>query len=221
MNQVLRLKRGVLEKISQVTGSLTKGEMIIASASANIDSTNGSSIAFATTADGHIEAVNRVIKGNNSPNIFSASVYGNTIDGVPYFDSGSGTLYLLGADGNEAISLVGNIQPLSQSVDSRIVALEYFSTSLDMTFATDIELAAVSSSISASESLVSASISSSLADALQNVYTYFPDGVISSSQQVIDIVLANFNNLTQSWDTVFATDAEVAYTSSFMDGGEW
>jgi len=221
MSQVLRLKRGVLEKISQVTGSLTKGEMIIASASANISSTNGSSIAFATTADGHIEAVNRVIRSNNSPNVFSSSIYGSTLDGVPYFDSGSGTLYLLGADGNEAISLVGNIQPLSQSVDSRIVALEYFSTSLDMTFATDIELAAVSSSISASESLVSASISSSLADALQNVYTYFPDGVVSSSQQVIDIVLANFNYLTQSWDNVFATDAELAYTSSFMDGGEW
>ena len=203
MSQILKLKRGSLEKISQVTGSLTKGEMIIASASANISSTNGTSIAFSTTENGQIEAVNRVIKGTSAPNIFSASVYGNTLNGVPYFDSGSGTLYLLGADGNEAISLVGNIQPLSQSVSNRIVALESFSSSLNTTFATDIELAAVSSSISASEALVSSSISSSLsnvsasisqsvAGALENIYSFFPDGVISSSQQVIDIiVLAN------------------------------
>ena len=217
MSQILRLKRGSLEKISLVTGSLSKGEMIIASASAHINSTNGSSIAFATTENGHIEAVNRVIKGNAAPNIFSSSVYGNTLNGVPYFDSGSGTLYLLGADRNEAISLVGNIQPLSSSVSNRIADLENFSSSLTTTFATDIELAAVSQSISASEAIVSASIANSLA----NIFTYFPDGVISSSQQVVNIVLANFTQLTQSWDNVFATDYEVEVTSSLMDGGEW
>lgn len=217
MSQILKLKRGSLEKISQVTGSLTKGEMIIASASANITSTNGSSIAFSTTENGHIEAVNRVIKGTTQPNIFSQSIYGHTLDGVPYFDSGSGTLYLLGADKNEAISLVGNIQPLSQSVSSRIVALESFSSSLDTSFATDIELAAVSQSISASEALVSASIATSLA----NINSFFPNGVISSSQQVIDIINANFTGITQSIDNVFATDYEVYVTSSLMDGGEW
>ena len=215
--QILKLKRGSLEKISQVTGSLTKGEMIIASASINISSTNGSSIAFSTTENGHIEAVNRIIIGNSAPNVFSASVYGNTLNGVPYFDSGSGTLYLLGSDGNTAISLEGNIQPLSQSVSSRIIALESFSSSLDLSFATDIELAAVSQSISASEALVSASIAQSLA----NINTFFPDGVISSSQQVIDIINANFVGITQSIDNVFATDYEVYVTSSVADGGEW
>lgn len=218
MSQILKLKRGNLERISIVTGSLTKGEMIIASSSANINSTNGSSIVFSTTENGHIEAVNRIIKSNTAPNIFSSSVYGNTIDGVPYFDSGSGTLYLLGADGNEAISLVGNIQPLSSSVNTRISQLESFSSSLTTTFATDIELAAVSQSVSASEAAVSASI----ANSLSNIYTFFPAGVISSSQQVIDIFNANFSSsMAVTVDQTFATDYEVEVTSSLMDGGEW
>lgn len=218
MSQILKLKRGSLEKIAIVTGSLTKGEMIIASASANINSTNGSSIVFSTTENGHVEAVNRIIKGSSTPNIFSSSIYGHTLDGVPYFDSGSGTLYLLGADGNEAISLVGNIQPLSTSVSTRIAALENFSSSLDTSFATDIELSAVSQSLSASEALVSASIANSLA----NIYTFFPQGVISSSQQVIDIFNANFSSsMATVVDQTFATDYEVEVTSSLMDGGEW
>jgi hypothetical protein len=218
MSQILKLKRGNLERISIVTGSLTKGEMIIASSSANINSINGSSIVFSTTENGRIEAVNRIIKSNTAPNIFSSSVYGNTIDGVPYFDSGSGTLYLLGADGNEAISLIGNIQPLSSSVNTRISQLESFSSSLTTTFATDIELAAVSQSVSASEAAVSASI----ANSLSNIYTFFPAGVISSSQQVIDIFNANFSSsMATTVDNVFATDYEVEVTSSLMDGGEW
>ncbi len=51
---------------------------------------------------------------------------------------------------------------VSTSLDSRLDNLEYFSSSLDTTFATDIELAAVSASLSASEAYVSASISSSI-----------------------------------------------------------
>ena len=48
-----------------------------------------------------------------------------------------------------------------------------------------------------------------------------PTGVISSSQQVIDIVLANFTSLTQSIDNTFATDQELYVTSSNLDAGEF
>lgn len=51
---------------------------------------------------------------------------------------------------------------VSTSLDSRLDNLESFSSSLDTSFATDIELAAVSASLSASEAYVSASISSSI-----------------------------------------------------------
>ena len=51
--------------------------------------------------------------------------------------------------------------------------------------------------------------------------TNLPAGVISSSQQVIDIILANFTSLTQSIDNTFATDQELYVTSSNLDAGEF
>jgi hypothetical protein len=45
------------------------------------------------------------------------------VDGVPYYASGSSTLYLLGSDRNEAINLVGNIQPYSASVSASFNSL--------------------------------------------------------------------------------------------------
>ena len=48
-----------------------------------------------------------------------------------------------------------------------------------------------------------------------------PTGVISSSQQVIDIILNNFTQFTQSIDNTFATDQELYVTSSNLDAGEF
>jgi len=48
-----------------------------------------------------------------------------------------------------------------------------------------------------------------------------PNGVISSSQQVIDIILNNFTSFTQSIDNTFATDQELYVTSSNLDAGEF
>ena len=48
-----------------------------------------------------------------------------------------------------------------------------------------------------------------------------PSGVISSSQQVIDIILNNFTQFTQSIDNTFATDQELYATSSNLDAGEF
>ena len=51
--------------------------------------------------------------------------------------------------------------------------------------------------------------------------TNLPTGVISSSQQVIDIILTNFTQFTQSIDNNFATDQELYVTSSNLDAGEF
>jgi hypothetical protein len=98
MAQLIQHKRGRLERLSIITGSLQKGEILIVTGSSNITSSNGSSILFAATESGSVQATNRFIIGSSAPNIFTSSVYGGLVNGVPYYDSGSGTLYLLGSN---------------------------------------------------------------------------------------------------------------------------
>ena len=124
MAQIIKHRRGSLEGLSAVTSSVQKGELLIATGSSNLTTVNGASLVFAAAADGQIQAVNRFLQGNSAPNTFSNASYNGLVNGVPYYDSGSGTLYLLGSDANTAISLIGNIQSFSQSVDSRLDTIE-------------------------------------------------------------------------------------------------
>jgi len=124
MAQIIKHRRGSLESLSAVTSSLQKGEIIIASGSSNISASNGSSIIFAVVESGSIQAVNRVMRttGSTAPT-FASSTYNGMVDGVPFYASGSSTLYLLGSDTNEAINLVGNIQPYSASAAAALTNL--------------------------------------------------------------------------------------------------
>jgi uncharacterized coiled-coil protein SlyX/spore maturation protein SpmB len=123
MAQIIKHRRGSLEALSAVTSSLVKGEIVIASGSSNLTVTNGSSLVFAVPENGQVQATNRFLMGNSAPNSFAGSTYNGMVNGVPFYDSGSGTLYLLGSDTNTAINLVGNIQPFSSSVAASINAL--------------------------------------------------------------------------------------------------
>lgn len=124
MAQIIKHRRGSLESLSAVTSSLQKGEIIIASGSSNISVSNGSSIVFAVVESGSVQAVNRVMRttGSTAPT-FASSTYNGMVDGVPFYASGSSTLYLLGSDTNEAINLVGNIQPYSASAAAALTSL--------------------------------------------------------------------------------------------------
>jgi len=124
MAQIIKHRRGSLEKLSEVTGSLQKGEIVLATGSANLTTTNGTALSFIVPESGSVQATNRFLMGSSNPNVFSASTYNGMLKGVPYYASGSSTLFLLGSDGNEAINLVGNIQPFSGSVNTRITDLE-------------------------------------------------------------------------------------------------
>ncbi len=124
MAQIIKHRRGSLEGLSAVTASVQKGELLIATGSSNLTTVNGASLVFAAAADGQIQAVNRFLQGNSAPSTFANSTYNGLVNGVPYYDSGSGTLYLLGSNANTAINLVGNIQPFSASVDSRLISVE-------------------------------------------------------------------------------------------------
>jgi uncharacterized coiled-coil protein SlyX len=123
MAQIIKHRRGSLESLSTVTGSLQKGEIVIASGSSNLSVTNGSSIVFAVPENGQVQAVNRILVGANAPNTFAAGTYNGMLKGVPYYASGSSTLYLLGEGANEIPDLTGNISNFSSSVATSINAL--------------------------------------------------------------------------------------------------
>ena len=195
MAQLIQHKRGRLERLSTITGSLQKGEILIVTGSSNITSSNGSSILFAATESGSVQATNRFIIGSSAPNVFSSSVYGGLVNGVPYYDSGSGTLYLLGGDGNTAINLTGNISAFSASVATSFSASNAsiasvtgdFSSSVATSFsASNASLNTLSSSISQSiVDIVSASLSSSLSVIATDIEVAIVSASLSSSQALI------------------------------------
>jgi hypothetical protein len=195
MAQLIQHKRGRLERLSIITGSLQKGEILIVTGSSNITSSNGSAILFAATESGSVQATNRFIIGSSAPNVFPASTYGGLVNGVPYYDSGSGTLYLLGSDGNTAINLTGNISTFSASVATSFSASNAsiasitgdFSSSVATSFsASNANLNTLSSSISASIiEIVSASLSSSLSAIATDIEVSVISSSISASQLLI------------------------------------
>ena len=123
MAQIIKHRRGSLEALSAVTSSLQKGELVIASGSSNLSVTNGASIVFAVPENGQVQAVNRFLVGASAPNTFAAGTYNGMLKGVPYYASGSSTLYLLGEGANEIPNLVGNISAYSSSVSASLSAL--------------------------------------------------------------------------------------------------
>ncbi len=221
MAQLIQHKRGRLERLSTITGSLQKGEILIVTGSSNITSSNGSSILFAATESGSVQATNRFIIGSSAPNVFSSSVYGGLVNGVPYYDSGSGTLYLLGSDGNTAINLTGNISTFSASVATSFSASNAsiasvtgdFSSSVAQTFATQ------SSNLSTLSSSVATSFSSSQAS--QTALSSSISGTISalSSSLTETIINTVSSSLSSSLSTI-ATDLEVSIISSSISASQ-
>jgi hypothetical protein len=239
MAQLIQHKRGALERLSNITGSLKKGEILIVTGSSNITSSNGSSIVFAATESGSAQATNRFIIGSSAPNEFPASTYGGLVNGVPYYDSGSGTLYLLGSDGNTPINLTGNISSFSSSVAQSISSLSSsiqsvtgdFSSSVAQTFLTQsLNLSNLSSSIATSFSASQASqttLSSSVATSFsasqfsQTELSSSINGTISalSSSLTSTIINTVSSSLSNSLSTI-ATDLEVSIISSSISASQ-
>ena len=170
MAQIIKHKRGSLEKLSSITGSLQKGEIVIATGSTNLNVTNGEALVFAAYESGSIAAVNRVLRGANDPAVFAGSTYNGMLNGVPYYSSGSKTLFLLGSDGNEAIDLSGNVIALSGSIANDFSSSNYQISQLSASVAstTGDFSSSVASQFSASAASVT-SLSASVATDLNNL----------------------------------------------------
>jgi epidermal growth factor receptor substrate 15 len=228
MAQLIQHKRGRLERLSTITGSLQKGEILIVTGSSNITSSNGSAILFAATESGSVQATNRFIIGSSAPNVFPASTYGGLVNGVPYYDSGSGTLYLLGSDGNTAINLTGNISAFSASVATSFSASNAsiasvtgdFSSSVATSFsASNASQIALSSSVAtsfsssqAAETILSSSIATSISASNASITTLSS----SISASIIEIVSASLSSSL----SVIATDFEIAIVSASLSASQ-
>ena len=232
MAQIIKHRRGSLEALSAVTSSLQKGEIVIASGSSNLSVTNGASIVFAVPENGQVQAVNRFLVGANAPNTFPAGTYNGLVKGVPYYASGSSTLYLLGEGANEIPNLVGNIQAFSTSVDSRldvveaslggggsvgarVAALEATSASLNSF--TQSFSQSVATDFSASTAATAANLSSYSASAATTHNNYSSSAATSLSASVasIDANIASLSTSVDSrLDAVENTNATQATTGS-------
>ena len=208
MSQILKLKRGSLERLSTITGSLQKGEVIFASGSSNISANNGSSITFVTVESGSIQAVNRVMKGDVAPQL-TASQYIGIIDGIPFYASGSKSLVLLNSSGNEVINLEGNISNFSASV-----ALAFSASNASITSVTGDFSSSVATSFSASAaalSQLSASVSTTFSSSAYNLTT------LSTS---VDSRLDSLESFSSSLDDTFATDLAVSAVSQAVSASQ-
>jgi hypothetical protein len=208
MSQILKLKRGSLERLSSITGSLQKGEVIFASGSSNITTDNGSSIAFVTVESGSIQAVNRVMKGAIAPQL-TASQYIGIIDGIPFYASGSKSLVLLSSSGNEVINLEGNISNFSASV-----ALAFSASNASITSVTGDFSSSVATSFSASAynlAILSASVATSFSSSAYNLTT------LSTS---VDSRLDLLESFSSSLDDTFATDLAVSAVSQAVSASQ-
>jgi hypothetical protein len=232
MAQIIKHRRGSLEALSAVTASLQKGELVIASGSSNLSVTNGASIVFAVPETGQVQAVNRFLVGANAPNTFPAGTYNGLVKGVPYYASGSSTLYLLGEGANEIPNLVGNIQAFSTSVDSRldvveaslggggsvgarVAALEATSASLNSF--TQSFSSSVATNFSASAATTAANLTSysSSAASAQNTYSSSVATSLSSSVATINASILTLSTSVDSrLDAVENTNATQATTGS-------
>jgi len=209
MAQIIRHRRGSLESLSAATSSFQKGELIIVSGSSNLTTTNGSGMVFAAVESGSIQAVNRFLIGTNAPNVFSSSVYNGLVKGVPYYASGSSTLYLLGEGANTIPDLTGNISNFSSSVATSFSSSNASITSLSASVASvtgdfSSSVATSFSASAASQTALSASVASVTGNFSSSVATSFSASnasIVSLSASVASVTGDFSSSVAQTFTT--------------------
>ena len=211
MAQIIKNRRGSLDRLSSATGSLQKGEILIATGSSKLTGvTNGQGLVFAAVESGSVVAANRVLQGAVAP-IFSGSTYGTLMDGVPFYASSSNTLFLLGADGNDAIDLSGNISDFSSSVSASFASLSQSVASVTGDFSSSVatSFSASNASLNAlSESVFGfGGLSSSFANSISH-----SNHIIGENSASVATTISNLSSSIATTDS--ASAAEIAALSA-------
>ena len=106
MAQIIKHRRGSISALKDVTANV--GELVMGTGS--IGNLNSPVLFIGDTAvAGGYKPVSKIYQGTTVPTI-SVGSHGSTMDGLPFYSTGTKTLYILDKDGNSAINLTGNIE---------------------------------------------------------------------------------------------------------------
>ena len=106
MAQIIKHRRGSISALKDVTANV--GELVMGTGS--IGDLNAPVLFIGDTAvAGGYKTVSKIYQGTTAPNI-SVGSHGSTMDGLPFYSTGTKTLYILDKGGNSAINLTGNIE---------------------------------------------------------------------------------------------------------------
>jgi hypothetical protein len=106
MAQIIKHRRGSISALKDVTANV--GELVMGTGS--IGDLNAPVLFIGDTAvAGGYKTVSKIYQGTTAPSI-SVGSHGSTLDGLPFYSTGTKTLYILDKGGNSAINLTGNIE---------------------------------------------------------------------------------------------------------------
>ena len=106
MAQIIKHRRGSISALKDVSANI--GELVMGTGS--IGDLNAPVLFIGDTAvAGGYKPVSKIYQGTTAPTI-SVGSHGSTMDGLPFYSTGTKTLYILDKDGNSAINLTGNIE---------------------------------------------------------------------------------------------------------------
>lgn len=106
MAQIIKHRRGSIAALKDVTANV--GELVMGTGS--IGDLNAPVLFIGDTAvAGGYKPVSKIYQGTTVPTI-SVGSHGSTMDGLPFYSTGTKTLYILDKGGNSAINLTGNIE---------------------------------------------------------------------------------------------------------------
>ena len=106
MAQIIKHRRGSISALKDVSANI--GELVMGTGS--IGDLNAPVLFIGDTAvAGGYKPVSKIYQGTTAPSI-SVGSHGSTMDGLPFYSTGTKTLYILDKGGNSAINLTGNIE---------------------------------------------------------------------------------------------------------------
>ena len=104
MAQIIRHRKGVLESVNGSTKR--KAELLIVTGSSGITATNSSAMVF--FGDGtDATSANKILYGTSTPDLTGGD-YGNSVDGIPYYNTTTSRLFILAKAGNIEVQATAN-----------------------------------------------------------------------------------------------------------------